>query len=119
MFEYCYFCYLIIFQAIKTTKLNYDIFSFRIFNTDETRVLILPNLAKTTETKGKLRFLQTSETYEQITMMISISATRKIFIFLFIWRDKSINIESEEKLPPQIFISATSKGFMTGEIFAQ
>ena len=52
-------------------------------------------------------------------MMTTISTAGEILHSLFIWRGKVVQLESENDLPPHVLVSASPKGFMTGEIFAK
>ena len=69
--------------------------------------------------KGKATSIRASESKEQLTLMMTICTNGEILSPLFIWHGKTVQIGEKENIPPEILISATSKEFMTGEIFAQ
>ena len=107
------------FEQFKVLRLEHNIPSSRIFNADEIGILLSPDLSKSIEIKGKSLKLRASETHEQLTMMVTVSATGEIFSPLFIWREKSVMVNNESDLPPKVLTSTSPKGFITREIFAQ
>ena len=52
-------------------------------------------------------------------MMTTVCFNGQVLTPLFIWRGKTIQLESNHDLPPDVLISATPKGFMTRNIFTQ
>ena len=107
------------FDQLKELKEKYNIPSNHIFNADETGVPISPDLTKTIGIKGKSRPLRAPETHEQLTLLVAISSHGELLTSLFIWKEKSVQLEKEEDLPTGVLISASTNGFITGEIFAQ
>jgi hypothetical protein len=105
---------------MREIRLKYNIPDHRIFNADETGLPLSPEwIQKIFSIKGKAHYIRSNETKEQITMMVTIGSNGKMLPPLFIWRGKTFPLDEAEKLPENILVTATPKGFMTADIFTQ
>jgi hypothetical protein len=108
------------FNNMREIRLKYNIPDHRIFNADETGLPLSPEwIQKIFSIKGKACYIRSNETKEQITMMVTIGSNGKMLPPLFIWRGKTFPLDEAEKLPENILVTATPKGFMTADIFTQ
>ena len=105
------------FEQMRKLRLQYNIPSDRIFNADETAIALSPNPPTSLGIKNKSRVGRTKETRENLTMMATISSSGHAYSPLFVWRGKTFNLEQAEELPSEISVSATPKGYMTGEMY--
>ncbi len=72
------------FKNLQTLHLYSNIFTHHIINANELNLSISSDLKKIIGIKGKSSHLQTSESHEQLTVMVTISTNGEIFSPLFI-----------------------------------